>query len=102
MILAVGWPGQWTAEFARDDGRGIRIRAGQELTHFRLHPGEAVRSPLVVLEAWKGDWLRGQNLWRRWMLIHNVPRPGGRLPRPHMLANSSRAYDEMLGADEAN
>jgi alpha-galactosidase len=56
----------------------------------------------VVLEAWKGDWLRGQNLWRRWMLIHNVPRPGGRLLRPHMLANSSRAYDEMLGADEAN
>ena len=21
-----------------------------------------------------------QNLWRRWMLAHNVPRPGGKLP----------------------
>ena len=29
---------------------GLRVRAGQELTHFKLLPGEEVRSPLVVLQ----------------------------------------------------
>jgi alpha-galactosidase len=24
-----------------------------------------------------GDWIRGQNVWRRWMVEHNLPRPGG-------------------------
>ena len=52
------------------------MQAGQELTHFRLLPGEEVRSPRVVLQFWRGgDWIRAQNLWRRWMLAHNVPRP---------------------------
>jgi len=102
MIVVVGWPGQWAAEFARDQSDGIRIRAGQELTHLRLHPGEEIRTPLIVLQAWVGDWIRGQNLWRRWMLAHGVPRPGGRPPKPLMLASSSRAYQEMIGANEAN
>ena len=28
LIVVVGWPGQWAAEFARDARNGIRIRAG--------------------------------------------------------------------------
>jgi alpha-galactosidase len=83
MMLAVGWPGQWTARFERDEGRTLRIRVGQELTHFKLHPGEEVRSPLVVLLFYDGDWLRGQNLWRRWMVARNIPRPGGKLVPTH-------------------
>ncbi|HZT43043.1 MAG TPA: alpha-galactosidase [Chthonomonadaceae bacterium] len=102
MIVVVGWPGQWAATFDRDAETGIHLRAGQELTHFRLHPGEEVRSPLIVLQAWKGDWVRGQNLWRRWMMAHAMPRPGGKLPPPQMVASSSRAYEEMKHADEAN
>jgi alpha-galactosidase len=91
-IVVVGWPGQWAAEFAREDDGGIRIVAGQELTHFTLHPGEEVRGPLIVLQAWKGHWIRGQNLWRRWMMAHGMPRPGGKLPPPQLVASSSRAY----------
>lgn len=86
MIVAVGWPGQWSAEFARNEWPGdIHVSAGQELTHFTLHPGEEVRTPLIVLQAWRsasGDWLRGQNLWRRWMMAHSMPKPGGKLPPP--------------------
>ena len=52
----------------------------RELTRFKLHPGEEVRTPLVAVQFWRGDWLRAQNIWRRWMLAHNVPRPGGKLP----------------------
>jgi alpha-galactosidase len=102
VIVVVGWPGQWAAEFAREGDRGVRIRAGQELTHFRLRPGEEVRTPLVVLQAWQGDWMRGQNVWRRWMTVHNVPRPGGRLPRPQLLGTSFRATALMSQTDEAD
>ena len=102
LILVIGWPGQWAAEFARDDAKGLQIRAGQELTHFKLLPGEEVRTPLVVLQFWKGDWARSQNIWRRWMLAHNAPRPGGKPPAPQLLGSSYRFYGEMIGANEDN
>ncbi len=90
LIVVVGWPGQWAADFIRDADRGLRIRAGQELTHFKLHPGEEVRTPLSVLQFWKGgDWIRAQNVWRRWMIAHNIPRPYGKPPKP-MLRGLSR------------
>jgi alpha-galactosidase len=102
VIVVVGWPGQWAAEFARDQARRIRIRAGQELTHFKLHPGEEVRSPLIVLQFWKGDWIRSQNIWRRWMIAHNLPRVRGKVPPPQFAASSSRQYGEMIQANEEN
>jgi len=78
VIVALGWPGQWAAHFMRDEGDALRLVAGQELTHFRLHPGEEVRTPLVALQFWSGgDWVRAQNIWRQWMIAHNLPRPGG-------------------------
>lgn len=80
--LAVGWPGCWTARFDRDAGPGLRVRAGQATTRFRLQPGEEVRTPLAVLQFWSGDRARAQNVWRRWMLARNVPRPGGKPLRP--------------------
>jgi alpha-galactosidase len=102
MIVVVGWPGQWAAQFSRDDARGLQIRAGQELTHFKLHPGEQVRTPLMVLQFWKGEWIRAQNIWRRWMLAHNVPKPGSRLPEPELFGCSSHYHAEMTQATEQN
>ncbi len=102
VIVVVGWPGQWAAQFTRDASNLIHIVAGQERTHFKLHPGEEVRTPLIVLQFWKGDWIRAQNIWRRWMMAHSMPKPGGKLPRPQILASSSRAYEEMIGANEQN
>ncbi|MBN2578373.1 MAG: alpha-galactosidase [Pirellulales bacterium] len=103
LIVVVGWPGQWAADFIRDGGQGIRLRAGQELTHFKLHPEEEVRSPLIVLQFWRGgDWIRAQNVWRRWMIAHNIPRPGGKLPAPQLLAYSGGAYEETYKATEEN
>ena len=101
LIVVVGWPGQWAADFIRDVDRGLRLRAGQELTHFKLLPGEEVRTPLSVLQFWKGgDWIRSQNIWRRWMIAHNIPRPGGKLPPPMLLAYLGGAYEEMYKATE--
>lgn len=102
LIVAVGWPGQWAAELARGEGRGLHLRAGQELTHFKLLPGEEVRSPLIALQFWQGDWIRAQNVWRRWMMAHSMPKPGGKLPPPQLVASSSRQYEEMIKANETN
>ena len=82
VILAVGWPGQWASSFARDHARGLRIRAGQELTRFCLKPGEQIRTPLIALLFWQGtDVVQSQNLWRRWYMAHNMPRVDGK-PQP--------------------
>ena len=102
VIVALGWPGQWAAAFTRDKQRGVRLIAGQELTHFRLLPGEEVRTPLVALLFWEGSWNDSQNLWRRWMIAHNVPRPGGKLPPPQLAGSSGRQTIEMQGANEEN
>ena len=102
VIAVIGWPGQWAAKFTRDDKSGLRVQGGQELTHFTLHPGEEVRGPLVVLQFWKGDRIRSQNIWRRWMLAHNLPRPGGKLPPFQMAACSSHQFGEMINANTEN
>ncbi len=102
IILAVGWPGQWHTDFQRDDGTGLHITAGQEATHFRLRPGETVRTPLIVMQFWKGgDWIDAQNTWRQWMVRHNLPRRKGQsLPLPMFCACSSHQFAEMTKADE--
>lgn len=102
MIVAVGWPGQWSADLVRDSGKALNLSAGQELTHLRLHPGESIRTPLMVVQFYNGDWIRAQNIWRRWMLAHNLPRPGGQLPKPSFTPCSSHQYAEMTQADEAS
>jgi len=96
VIVVVGWPGQWAARFERDDGLGLRVRAGQELTHFKLQPGEEVRSPLIVLQFYKGDRIRSQNVWRRWMIAHNMPRPSGRGVGPQLAAVSGNHYPGLM------
>ncbi len=102
VIVVVGWPGQWSATLSHSAANTMTITAGQELTHLRLYPGEEIRSPLMVVQFWQRDWLRSQNIWRRWMLAHNLPRPGGSLPEPMMSACSSSQYNEMCNANEEN
>ncbi len=104
LFIVVGWPGQWAATFARDAGRALRVVAGQELTHLVLAPGEEIRTPLMALLFWRGaDMERAQNLWRHWMLAHNVPRTkDGKLPAPIMPGNTSLEFNEMCDANEEN
>jgi alpha-galactosidase len=104
LILAVGWPGQWATTFARDADLGLRITSGQERTHLRLKPGQEVRTPLIAMLFWQGDDVqRAQNLWRRWMLAHNVPRTSdGKLPPPILHGNTSLQFNEMVNANEEN
>ncbi len=100
VIAAIGWPGQWAATFTRDGDAGLRIRGGQERTHLRLHPGEEIRGPLTVLQFYQGDREHAQNVWRRWMLAHNTPRPQGKPIEPMIGAVSGNHYPGLL-CDEA-
>ncbi len=104
IIIVVGWPGRWYASYQRDDRNGLHVTSGQETTRFKLLPGETVRTPLVVMQFWKGgDWIDAQNTWRQWMIEHNIPRPGGkRLPLPQFAACSSHQFAEMTKANEQN
>ena len=45
LVFVVSWPGQWAAQFTRDEGNRLRVRAGQELTHFLslIHISEPTR-----------------------------------------------------------
>ncbi len=102
VIIALGWPGQWQAGFRREGARGLEVRTGQQLTHLILHPGEQVRTPLVALQFYQGGWIHSQDVWRRWMFEHNLPRPGGRPLRPHVAASSALWTGEMVHADQQN
>lgn len=101
VIVAVGWPGQWSAEFERDTDTGLSIRAGQETTHFKLHPGEEVRTPLVALQFYQGGWIHAQNIWRQWMISYGLPHPGGK-PISPIMAGSNNDVLNYTGMNEQN
>lgn len=77
LISAVGWGGQWFAEFAHDGKGTTAISAGMEHLSARLHPKETIRSPRMVLLYWQGNPVHGHNLLRRFLLEHHSPRIGG-------------------------
>ncbi len=100
--VAVGWPGRWTASLSQDRDM-LTIQAGQERTRFRLESGESYQAPLIALCFFQGpDRLRAMNLWRRWMIAHNLPRLNGELPPPMLEASTCGFLDEMGRATEAN
>ncbi len=100
MMVAVGWPAQWSATFARDAANVLRMTAGQELTHLRLHPGEEIRTPLIALFFWKGDRVRAQNLWRHWMMDHNLPRTSDHQLPPPILSSCAGGYFPSIQTTE--
>ena len=74
LIIAVGWSGQWAAEFSRDKENTINIHAGMESTHLKLHPGEEIRTPRILVLQYEGGRMNGQNLLRRFLLAHHRPK----------------------------
>ena len=101
-ILAVGWPGQWKVEFSLAGAKQVHIRAGQEYGRFKLHPGETARTPLIALLRYRGDWIDGQNAWRRWMFAWNVPKDDGKRIPPLNVPSSSSFFHVMHQATVEN
>jgi alpha-galactosidase len=96
LILAVGWSGQWMARLERSK-EATRIAVGMERTHLRLHPGEKIRTPRILLLPWQGDDPEvGNNLLRRLLMAHYLPRLDGQLVMPPT-AQCLQAYFYLTG-----
>jgi len=77
LVAAVGWSGEWAAEFTCDPRGQVAMKAGLEHTHLVLQPGETIRTPRLLLLFYEGDRWRGQNLLRQFLLCHHRPKRAG-------------------------
>lgn len=102
-IVAVGWPGQWEAVFSRkESGSRLGIMVGQQSLDTSLRSQETIRTPRMALLIYDGDFIDGQNLWRRWAIAHLLPQIGGRPVGPIVAANTSHQTREMELATTQN
>ncbi len=77
IVAILNWQGTWRTQFTKE-AAGLRWCAGQNQTDFVLLPGEGVRFPGVALLFYRGDWLCGQNVYRRWNRQCNLFRHQGK------------------------
>lgn len=102
--IAIGWTGEWQADFTPTTG-GVRLAVGQKRSHYRIMPGETMRSPtFTLMEIGGADENVARNTWRRWCFAHIVPRENGR-PLPPMLVLHNwmaEGKPEFTAATEAN
>ena len=89
--LAIGWTGAWKFSVEKKitsevggTGRKSRIRCGMKKAAFRMHPGERLMQPGILLYFREEKSIRdGQNEFRRFMIAHHAPRNSkGELIKP--------------------
>ena len=97
LITAVGWTGQWAAQFDRSLAGPTRMRAGIEKTHLLLHPGERIRGPRIVMLSWRGDRVAAHNLFRRLVLFRYVPKLDGKPLRLPVVLQTFDRYNARPG-----
>ena len=88
LIIAVGWSGQWAAALNSPDRHHLRVTAGQEQTHFILHPGERVRSPRILLFLHRGDTWEANARFRQLIYRYYAAKRNGRTPLPILFCNT--------------
>jgi alpha-galactosidase len=87
-IVAVGWSGQWQARVSCRPDRRLHGTAGLEQTHFRLHPGERVRMPSILMLRWPGDTLESNAQFRQLIYQHYAARRNGQPVLPTLFCNT--------------
>ncbi|MHB0997845.1 MAG: NPCBM/NEW2 domain-containing protein [Armatimonadota bacterium] len=90
IITAIGWSGQWSAQYDHIGSGPTRFRAGMEKTHLLLHPGEKIRTPRILMMTWNGSRQDAHNRFRRLMMFQYVPKQNG---RPHRLPVALQPFD---------
>ena len=94
LIGAVGWTGQWSVRVSGESGRGVVVRAGQQTTHLKLHPGESIRTPRILVLQWNGDdRFLGHNQFRKLLFAHYVPRINGQPVVPPVSGSNAFVYE---------
>ncbi|MEK7399200.1 MAG: NPCBM/NEW2 domain-containing protein, partial [Candidatus Poribacteria bacterium] len=87
-IVAVGWSGQWSSEFECADNKHLHVTAGLEKTHFLLHPGEKIRSPLMLVMYWDGDTIESNAQFRQLIYKHYTATRNGKKIDPILFCNT--------------
>ncbi|MDO4588147.1 MAG: NPCBM/NEW2 domain-containing protein [Planctomycetia bacterium] len=98
LFLVNSWQGQWKTEFV-DNGQ-LNVKMGQELVHCVLHPGEKIRTPMIVClfhDCRVAD--DAVNIWRHWFLDHNIPRVHGELIQPVYANFSGEIFSDVNEKD---
>lgn len=79
LFLGIGWTGEWAATFLRNDAGAASLSAGIRQMRTSLQPGEEIRTPSILLMAWRAnDSAEGHNQFRRLLLEHFTPRIAGK------------------------
>ena len=78
LIGALGWSGQWFAEFAHDGTGKTELTVGMEFLALKLQPGEAIRSPRIMLLYWQGEPTHAHNVLRQFILAFHRPLVDGK------------------------
>lgn len=103
VLFGIGWSGGWAATFVRDAEKGVHLRAGMKQTHFKLHPGEEVRTPRILLVFSDAATVAGrQNQFRKFILAHHTPQHNGQPVQLPLAANSWFIHNWGNGVTEAN
>lgn len=66
VICAIGWTGQWQCEIKRDFDF-VNIKTGTADAHFKLLPGEKIRTSSFVVMNYTGSFDSAHNKWRRFL-----------------------------------
>ncbi len=97
VIIALGWSGDWRATFHRTDS-GVRITAGLKHSKILADNPTALRLPSLLMMSYQGDWLTGQNRFRKLMLEQFSPKNHA----PLDLMPVAASVHGMIGFNDTN
>ncbi|MBO7187564.1 MAG: alpha-galactosidase [Clostridia bacterium] len=83
VIVAVGWPGTWSASFKEvSDGVTHIETTGTVGLNTYLNAGETIRTPLMAFVVYEErDEDLATNAWRKWYIDCNMPKESGELQK---------------------
>jgi len=97
IIAAFGWSGPWVGQFVCEDARALQMHIAMDRVRLSLRPGEEIRGSRNLVLFWQGDRIDAHNEWRRLLLEHYSPRPGG---KPFAGLLSSAVWGSWMDCDE--
>lgn len=82
FYYGLGWTGQWVADFVSAPMGGVIAEAGMEHLNLRLHPGERISQPTLLVGHFSGGRWKGHNALRRTLSERYVPLLDGKKVLP--------------------
>lgn len=93
LLCAIGWSGQWNAEFCQEEGHEVRVKTGIEGISLRMTAGEEFRTSSVLLLRYEDGSENAHNRFRRLLKYHYslIGQPG----RPSLIPFCAGTWGSM-------